>query len=903
MQGLKQHIVGYCRSAYRRIPQPIRSLAPLLWVPVFAALGNWLFIERPSVLSFLGFSSFLLFLALIIMSRVLGFDTQAKRLYVETTASPSMSLPLYDLTESALIGVGLIVDGRLLWANRRLSQIFGYSLAQMLALESIDALVADSEKDRVLELLHGEDTMRAEAPFVFAGKNAEGEQLMVRAQAIWTEFSGSISRLIMVSDITAEEIAKHQLVQDQNSYRQVLDSLREAIIQTDKEGRLILISGAWEKITGYGPKECLYKRFDEFLQPSRRSRRMAQYQKILDGDGNFQRHREQFLIKNGESRWIELNPIPVTDKQGNIVGSTCTVDDITEVVSAERARQRSEHRFRSLIETMNDGLGILDADGKITYVNQKLADMLGMPISKILGHRVEHFLNPRDRAKVKLRLRHTKRISAGAYEIAWKKADETQFISITSFQPQFDDSGSYVGGFAVITDISDQKKEQGKLHKQARFDQLTGLANRASFEQRLSESIAEFQRKEQRFALLFLDLDGFKQVNDLYGHQFGDELLKVAAMRLQTCVRPEDMVARFGGDEFCILMHINKEDAEAASVAERIIKSIKEPVRKEGRLAQVSTSIGIALCDATETNAKDLIQGADAALYQAKEGGKACFVFYDRRLMQRDQRRAAFDEGLDQAIDNGELALVYQPVVDIHDGTLQGFEALLRWRHEEYGEISPQEFLGVAESSGKIFAVGRWALNHFAQQLEAWHAQGLIKPHYRFSLNLSAKEFLNPEFHQLVRHAIDKHSILSQHGVLEIPENAARGHHAEGLALANMGIGVCLDHFGGGMTQLAELNELKAESVKLSTRLTEKIDSRPQQQMLVSAVIELLHQLKVKVIATRLQSEAEVQALRDMGCDWGQGNFFAEPISAAKIEELLEGTEAVSDWLNQLGSV
>ncbi len=446
------------------------------------------------------------------------------------------------------------------------------------------------------------------------------------------------------------------------------------------------------------------------------------------------------------------------------------------------------------------------------------------------------------------------------------------------------------GVVAIVRDITERKRAEERIAHMAHHDALTGLPNRSLIADRLDQAILHAQRKRRCVAVAFIDLDGFKLVNDGLGHNAGDELLKVVGARMQECLRADDTLGRFGGDEFVVILSDLADNALAVTpVLEKIRQAVREPVQVEGQQVQVSCSMGVVMYPRDGVDPTTLMMNADAAMYRAKELGSNNFQFYTREMNASVEEKLVLLEGLRNALEFDQLSLVYQPKVDLRSGLIFGVEALLRWHHPEHGMISPLRFIGLAEESGLIVAIGDWVLREACRQNVAWRDAGLAP--MTVSVNVSPRQFEEKRLVERVALALQDTGLPAAALELEVTESLimrdltqAVGKMAE---LKAMGVALSIDDFGTGYSSLSALKSFPISSLKIDKSFVSELADNLDDQAIAMAVISLGHKLNLLVIAEGVETEQQVRFLRENDCDEMQGYLFSPPVKPEKIAELL----------------
>jgi diguanylate cyclase (GGDEF)-like protein len=446
--------------------------------------------------------------------------------------------------------------------------------------------------------------------------------------------------------------------------------------------------------------------------------------------------------------------------------------------------------------------------------------------------------------------------------------------------------------------LSDREMREQRLRHESVHDALTGLPNRTLFMRRLADATHRARRgQDGLFAVLFLDVDGFKLVNDSMGHHVGDEMLVSIARRLEACVRGGDIVARLGGDEFAILLERIIDVRDAAMVAERVQESLQQPLSIGGYEHATSASIGVALSTGASEQPEYVLRSADIAMYRAKNSGRGRYEMFDRAMHAEALTRLQIESDLRHAFERDEFFLHYQPIVSIPEGRIIGAEALIRWRHFERGIVSPATFVPVAEDTGLVVPLGRWVLREACRQAKEWESRGHNGQGFAISVNLSVREFAQPDLVRAVAQILEETGLKPQSLRIEITESAIIGQKHPAIEtveqLRALGVSIHLDDFGTGYSALSYLHRLPLDAVKVDRAFTSAIDSEERPLHVVKAIVSLAHAIGLEVVAEGVTNEKQLQLLRDMGCDLAQGFFFSRPCN---IEEMVTLLSSETRW-------
>ncbi len=562
--------------------------------------------------------------------------------------------------------------------------------------------------------------------------------------------------------------------------------------------------------------------------------------------------------------------------------------DITERKRAEEALRVSEMKFRTLAETSAAAI-FIDRGTRFVYVNSALEEITGYSRKELLAMDLLDVIHPdfrelvKDRGEARLR---DERVPP-RYEIkVLTKSGEERWVDVTASLIEFEGEPAVLG---TAFDVTDRKQAEETIKHMAYHDSLTDLPNRALFEDRLAVTLAQARRKEQTAAVLFLDLDRFKVVNDTVGHALGDRLLQGVAGRLSGLVREGDTVARAGGDEFTLLLPEVVRSEDAVEVAERVLDALRQPWVLNGHEFRITTSIGIAIYPADGEDADSLLRNADTAMYRAKDQGGDDYKLYTPKMNARIAERLALENSLRHGLERGEFLVYYQPQVDIASGGIVGMEALVRWQHPERGLVFPAEFIPVAEETGLIVPLGAWVLRTACAQNKAWQVAG-ISP-MRVAVNLSARQFQQRDLIEVVHEVLKETGLEARWLQLEITEGVAVQDVEFNITmlreLREMGVQIAIDDFGTGHSSLSYLSRLPIDVVKIDQSFVQDLTTDPNGAAIARSIIVMAHNLKLRVIAEGVETEEQLAFLKKRRCDEMQGYLFSKPAPAEAFEEML----------------
>jgi len=563
---------------------------------------------------------------------------------------------------------------------------------------------------------------------------------------------------------------------------------------------------------------------------------------------------------------------------------------------AERALRDSEERYRLAVRGANDGLWDWDLDVDAVYLSPRWKAMLGYTDDEIGADPGEWFdlVHHDDRSALRSALEAHFKSEASHFEMEHRmrhRSGDDRWV-LTRGVAVRDASGRAVRMAGSLTDVTARKRAEQQLLYDAFHDGLTGLANRALFIDRLAMAIAASRRRHSLgFAVLFLDLDRFKTINDSLGHSVGDRLLVGIGDRLQQIVRPGDTVARLGGDEFAILIAEVRDAGGAIHVAERALEEIARPFAFEGHEVFVTTSVGIALGGIDDTSPEAVLRDADIAMYRAKAAGKARYEVFNAEMHANAVRLLRLETDLRHAIEQRQFVIHYQPIVDLRLGTVAGFEALVRWDHPERGLVAPGQFIGIAEETGLIVPLGWWVLEQACSQTREWQERNPVQPPLWISVNVSGKLFHQANAVENVL-AILEHTGLPPESLrLEVTESVVLDHGEQAVAklheLRAMGVQLSVDDFGTGYSSLSYLQRFRYDSLKIDRSFVSRMGSARGSRTIVETILQLAHDLGIGVVAEGVETEDQARRLRELDCPHGQGYWFARPLNIYGVDDLL----------------
>jgi diguanylate cyclase (GGDEF)-like protein/PAS domain S-box-containing protein len=671
--------------------------------------------------------------------------------------------------------------------------------------------------------------------------------------------------------------------------RSVVENSSEIVTIVDPDGTLKYASSAFERVLGYDSEEAVgTMNVLDHVHPDDLPHVLEETEKALSEGGIATNKAEyRFRHKDGSWRWMESVGTYLLDDPA-VRGVVVISRDVTERKRAEETLRQAEQRYRTLVEQIPAVTYIDPVDDPDTslYTSPHIEQMLGYTPQEWQTEKLwPKRLHPDDRERVLAAdqrfetgggepFREEYRLLARDGSVVWVR-EEAVLVRNEAGEPLY-----WQG---VFYDLTERKALEERLHYQAFHDPLTDLPNRQLFMDRLGQALRRTRRRHKPIAVLFMDLDGFKVVNDSLGHEVGDILLTLVAQRLRRCLRPEDTLARFGGDEFAVLIEALDDPAQAVQVAERITEELRRPFIMEGRDLYVLASIGISLGDARTHDPDDLLREADTAMYRAKdEGGD--FRVFNPAMYERAFTRLEVENDLRRAIEQEEFVIHYQPMVDLHTGELWGMEALVRWDHPERGLLEPSEFVPVAEQSGLVIPMGEQILREACYRAKEWQEEiPRIRP-LVMSVNLSASQLSHSDLADTVERVLGETRLQGSRLTLDVTETVyvkvLAGNTAMLDRLRGLGVRFSIDDFGTGYSSLSYLKRLPAHAIKIDQSFVKGLGKVAEDTAVVRMIIELAHTLGLEVIAEGVETEEQATLLKEMGCDFAQGYHFSKPLPA-----------------------
>ncbi|MBK9155348.1 MAG: PAS domain S-box protein [Chloracidobacterium sp.] len=774
--------------------------------------------------------------------------------------------------------------------NKAAERIFGYTrdialkmnMAEIVAPEQLDLA-----RMKLREKLEGR---AVETAYELECLKKDGARLTLEVNSSVIKENGvPVAVQGIARDVTERKSNEESMRESENKYRDLFENANDLIYTHDLRGNFTSLNRTGEKITGYSRKEALEMNISQVVAPhSVEKAREMTAKKIADDVPTT--YEIDIIAKDDRIVSLELSTRLIY-KKGVPVGVQGIGRDITERVRHDEALKASEHRYRQLGEGIFHQVWTATPDGMFDYVNGRMMEYFDRTADQLLGEEWHAVVHPDDLEDCVERWRSSVR-TGGLFEAEFRlrRHDGTYRWHKARATCGADDNGIVTKWFGTNTDIDEQRQSEERLSFYARHDPLTDLPNRAEFMNHLRLAIERASSNAMtNFALLFLDLDRFKVINDSLGHLVGDGLLRQIAERLKKYVRPGDVVARLGGDEFTVLLNRTGSITDVVQVAERIQRNLAKPFQIGNYEVFTSASIGIIVADEIMREPEDFLRDADAAMYRAKEAGKARYEIFDREMHARNLNQLQLETDLRHAIEREEFELLYQPIIDLTTGATREFEALIRWNHPRYGRVGPDDFVGAAEESGLIIPIGNWIINEACEQASKW--QSMTAGEISISVNLSAKQLLHPSLAGQVKAVLAQSQLKASQLKIEVTESTVMEHSDRSMSvlseLSDLGISLSTDDFGTGYSSLSYLQRFPFDRLKIDRSFVDEMGKNDKCAAIVKTILMLGENLGIEVVAEGIETEQQLRSLRELGCRFGQGYLFSRPVSADDAEVIL----------------
>jgi len=727
-----------------------------------------------------------------------------------------------------------------------------------------------------------------EAEYRLRHRSGEYRWVVSRARAERDASGGIVRWHGTYSDVHDRALAREALKESEKRTQTILDSVPQIIWSAGPDGRLNYVNNQW-KGGGSADELALGKSWINAIYPEDRQRAQDAWTRSL-ATGQFYEVEVRVIDPSGGHRWTLIRAQPARNPAGEITQWYGTCTDIHEHILTQEALRASESLNRGMIEASPDAVALLDRRGEVLFVNKAALDAAGMEDPALLiGTRWSHGFDPGVRRRAQSAERAAQAGRIGRFQVVASAADRRWWDVVVA--PVCNAAGEAVNLVAISRDVTHQKCAEEKARWAADHDALTQLPNRLLLQHRIDNSIQEAAATGGRFALLLLDVDHFKRINDMLGHDAGDALLCTFADRLKNACRPEDMIARLGGDEFAILLPGVEDEQQARTVVSAILAQLREPCIYAGRVLDCHASIGASIYPFHGQSRAELLKNADVALYAAKAAGRANLKLFKPEMRMEMQRRASMLNLARHALRQDSIQPFYQPKVDFRTGRIVGFEALLRWR-DEIGRVHLPDTVAAAFDDLHLAAeISERIVRRVIEDLQSWQDAGVAVDHV--AINAAAAEFRAGNFAERLLERLSAASLPASLLQIEVTETVFLGRGADYVEralklLSGAGVKVALDDFGTGYASLSHLKQFPVDIIKIDRSFVRDLEAGSEDVAIIDAVIQLGRSLGIKVVAEGIETEAQHDLLRAKGCDFGQGFLYGKAVAFDEVAPLLQ---------------
>ncbi len=780
------------------------------------------------------------------------------------------------------------LDGIVQFWNDSAERIFGYKREEAIGRRA--PFVSEDKREEAARLrarvLRGEVLTGLE----LERRRSDGSSIVINGSAApLRDEAGSVNGLLVACiDVTDAKRSAAELERHLHFTRAMLDAIPNPVYFKDREGRYLTFNRAFNDL--FGPAEdWVGKKAGDMIDAEAAREHEERDRPLLERPSSTTYERR--TSRGGPPRELLYNKVSFVDQAGEVAGLIATVTDVTRYKETERALEASEARFRVLTESSIDLISVMDAAGVIQYQSPALKHLLGYDPAGTVGHNVAEFVHRDDLDHVRATLKRVVETAQSSEPAEFRlRHRDGQWRTFETLGTNCLANPHIHGVVFNSRDVTDRKVIHQRIQHLAYHDNLTGLPNRSLLQDRLAHSIARAERSNRKVAVLYIDLDNFKNINDTLGHDVGDELLRQVSRRLSECVRLEDTIARQGGDEFIVLLDGLDDGRGASLVAQKILNALRKAFSLSGTDQHVSGSVGIALFPEDGRDAQTLMKNADTAMFHGKTQGKNTYQYFTAQMNIAVKRRMTLESALRRAVMNHDFLLHYQPQIDLDSGEILAVEALVRWKTEDGGTVSPGDFIPLAEETGLINEIGEWVLREACRQAKEWQDVGLARR--RMAVNLSARQFSDRGFLDMVTRVRAESGLDPACLELEITESQVM-RQTEGMImllnkLSEMGVQLAIDDFGTGYSSLSYLKRLPIQKLKIDQSFVRDITVDPNDTAIVVAIINMAKSLDLDTIAEGVETAGQLALLRSKGCHVGQGYYFSAPVRAEVLYPLLK---------------
>lgn len=709
-----------------------------------------------------------------------------------------------------------------------------------------------------------------------------------------------------LENLQLKKVSEEALIKSHDNYREVINSVKEVIFKTDTDGKWIFLNPAWYEITGFTVEESIGNAYWKYVHMEDIKRNKKLFASLLKGEKVYCRHAVRYITKEDGFKWIEVYAGLMIDKNNCIIGTSGTLMDITETVNLqdklnERAdilyeiAEASKNDFKRTVQNLQNMVFKLKKKQEgffvVTLVEGKIAESFGLVTEKVYGKKTSEILDGNSAKILNQNCREAFMGKNISFEF-WRD-NQTFYVNLSPII----ENDQVVEVVGTATNITELKEAEHKISTMSYYDSLTKLPNRVLFKESVDFAVYHAKRENTRFAIMYIDLDQFKFINDTLGHSSGDKLLKEVAKRLEGHISKGSCIARMGGDEFSILVSFMNEQKEITYIANEVLNIFQKPFIFEKKEYFITASIGVSTYPVDGEDFEALMKSADMAMYRAKANGRNNYQFYTNTLNDIAHERLNMETNLRKALEKSEFTLFYQPKVDIETGTISGSEALIRWNNPKKGIIPPFKFIHLAEETGLIVPIGEWVLREALEQNKKWINEGYNN--LTVAVNVSVKQFLQDNFVDTIKNILKETEYNPQLLELEITESILMQDINRNITMLNelkeMGIKISLDDFGTGYTSLSYIRKFEANVLKIDKAFIDEITNNVTDAAITVAIINMAISLNLKVVAEGVETKEQLDFLRIQKCNEIQGYYFSKPVPSKEFEKMLIEGKNIND--------
>jgi len=793
-----------------------------------------------------------------------------------------------EIIANAGVGIYIVQNSKFVYVSELYKKITGFTDKQLIgdySLKNIHPDDRDRVRNKAIRCLKKESVEPYEYRFI----NGDDELRYILETVTSITYKGKRAALGSFMDITERKTMEEK-------YRNILENIQEGYFEVDLTGNFTFVNDSICRVLGYPREELIGMNNQQYTTDKETAKKVFQAFNLVYRTGvPLKEFGWDITRKDGKKRYIEGSIDLLKDTSGKITGFRGISHDVTERNKAEKALRQSEEKYRSILENIQEAYFEVDLAGNFTFYNDSLCRITACTREELLRANYRRFSDEENSKKVFQVFNKVFKTGEPTDSFDWLiiRKDGTKRFIEASVSLKRDSSGKPGGFKGVIRDITERKMIEQELNHLATHDALTGLPNRLMFSQLLNHAILSAQRNRKQLAVLFIDLDRFKTINDSLGHEAGDTMLQEIAGRFKHLLRAADIVGRLGGDEFIILIEDVNELNQVATLAQKILTTTIKPVDIMSEECRVTASIGISIYPSDGRDEQSLMKNADIAMYFAKEEGKNNYQFYSDNIRSMANERLSIETNLRRALERNELYLDYQAKMDFKTGMITGVEALLRWNNPYLGSVTPTQLIPVAEETGMIVPIGRWVMRTACAQNVAWQRQGL--PAICMAVNLSLRQLTDDRLLGDIKNILEETGMAPHLLELEITESMVMHNPERLIAVLNkikdMGVLLAIDDFGTGYSSLAQIKNFPVNTLKVDRSFIRNLPFNSENKAITEAVIIMGKNLRLTVVAEGVETKEEENFLRQQVCDEMQGFYFSKPIAPDKFADLLRSNQ------------